>query len=194
MRKPALVQLLNKHIIFLHEIVDQVYKDLYDQLRDRANDSELLVLSIYSLVDNEINRLDDMFSKQFPEHISKEELSKEELKEMKEELTAQADFMPVPGEELDEPFYTSGKYDLMEILTDAESEDEIFKLAESGDINIEELVQELPVDKQSVFELYYLYHLDTEEIALLLKSTENEVQNLIKEGREKVKDHFKQHA
>jgi RNA polymerase sigma factor (sigma-70 family) len=193
-RKPVLVQLLKKNIISVNDIVDEVYIAFYHELKEYADASEKLPLWLYALADREINRLIEIYGKEFREHISTEQLSKQEWKEMQEELTANADFMPVLTEELDDQFYAPGSFDLVEILSDAGAEEEVLALAESGDADVQQLLHDLPEEQLSVIELYYIHHLDMEEIAKAKNIPADQVIRWIKEAREALLRSFRQHA
>jgi RNA polymerase sigma factor (sigma-70 family) len=193
-KKPVLVRLLKKNIISVNDIVDEVYGEFYHELKAEAEASEKLELWLYSLADREINRLNEEYGREFREHLSTEQLSKQEWKEMQEELTANADFMPVLREELDDQFYSPGSFDLVEILSDAGAEEEILSLAESGDAEVQQFLRDLPEDQLDVFELYYIHHLDILEIAKAKKIPEDKVIRWIKEARETLLRSFRQHA
>lgn len=193
-RKPVLVQLLKKNIISVDDIVDEVYGEFYQELKADADASEKLVLWLYAFADREINRLNEQYGKEFREHLSTEQLSIKEWKEMQEELTANADFMPVLTEELDDQFYAPGSFDLVEILSDAGAEEEILTRAESGDGDVHQLLSDLPEEQLAVFELYYIHHLDIEEIAQAKKIPVDKVTSWIKEAREALLRSFRQHA
>lgn len=193
-RKPVLVRLLKKNIISVDDIVDEVYGEFYHEMKADADASEKLPLWLYGLADREINRLNEKYGKEFREHLSTEQLSKQEWKEMQEELTANADFMPVLTEELDDQFYAPGSFDLVEILSDAGAEEEILTMAESGDADVQQLLRDLPEEQLAVFELYYIQHLDIEEIAKEKKIPVDQVMRWIKEAREALLRSFRQHA
>jgi RNA polymerase sigma factor (sigma-70 family) len=193
-KKPALLQLIRKNVLSIRDIVDEVYTALYSEFGSNTEATDKWALSLYLLADQEIDKLNEKYRKEFRRHISTEELNRREMKDMQEELTANADFMPVLTEELETQFYKTSEYDLEEILTDAGATEEILNLAESDDVDVEQLVEELPEEQEVVMRMYYIYRMDTAEIASVRQTSESNIEKQLNEAREQVLHSFQQHA
>ncbi|HMH33078.1 MAG TPA: sigma-70 region 4 domain-containing protein [Puia sp.] len=193
-KKPALLQLIKKNVLSIRDIVDEVVAALYAEFSNNTEATDKWALSFYFLADQEIDKLNEKYKKEFRSQVSTEQLTKQEMKDMQEDLTANADFIPILTEELDEQFYNAPNYDLKEILIDAGAEQEILNLAEADDADIGQLVRELPEEQEAVMKMYYIYRMDIPEIAQAKQTSESKVLKWLKDAREELLHSLKQHA
>jgi DNA-directed RNA polymerase specialized sigma24 family protein/ribosome-associated translation inhibitor RaiA len=195
-RKPVLARLIKKNLIELNDIIDEVYLHLYETLQKNSDAPEKLVLWTLAESDKKIKELTKKYSKQFKDAVSTEKLNNQEYDELREELTANADFKPELVDELEEKFFSPGEYDLHEILTDAGAEEEIINKAGLDDenIDIEKMLREFPEEQQSVFELYYRYRFGVDEIAHIKNKNENEIEEWLHDIRTYLLESVMEHA
>jgi hypothetical protein len=181
-RNPVLASLIKKGLIEPADIIDEVYLDLYAHFQKTRTAGEKFVLEAFTLSDKKVNELGVKYSKQFKQVVSTELLTKKEMSEMVEELTANAEFKPVLTEEVEQEFFAPDEYNLQEILTDAGAEEEILDKADSAikSMHIQKLLRELPEEHQSIFELYYLYRFSAGEISQIKNMSESRIEELLR--------------
>jgi RNA polymerase sigma factor (sigma-70 family) len=165
--------------------VDKVFLHIYTELQEKPDISEKLVLWAFSLADRKINELNEEYARQFIKLVSTAQLSSEEMRQMQEDLAANADINPIPAEESDENSFGLDGFDLPEILSDAGIEEDIINKADldeqENDIN--RILLQLPAEEVSVFELYYLYRFSISEIAQIKNIRTNKVDELLHDAR-----------
>jgi RNA polymerase sigma factor (sigma-70 family) len=169
----------------MDETVDKVFLHIYTELQEKPDISEKLVLWAFSLADRKINELNEEYARQFIKLVSTAQLSSEEMRQMQEDLTANADINPVPSEESDENSFGLDGFDLPEILSDAGIEEDIINKADldEQEDDINRILLQLPAEEVSVFELYYLYRFSIPEIAQIKNMRTNKVDELLHDAR-----------
>ena len=191
-RKPVLARLTRKRMVEMDEIVDKIYLHLYTELEKKPDIGEKLVLWAFSLAGRKINELDEKYA--LKKLVSTEPLTNEEMRQMEEELTANADTEPVLAEDVDENSFGLNGFDLPEILADAGIEEDIINKTELDDKenDINRILQQLPGGQRSIFELYYLYRFSIPEIGQINNMRIGKVDELLQTAREQFTDLVKE--
>ena len=178
------------------EIVDEVYLKIFEEFDDELNDESRLKVKMFKIA-KEI--LDDIRSKHTGKKISTELLLRDEMKELEEEYTVDADGDFVMIEELDDISYHLDDFKEKILLLDASEVGELAedfgllaevdngKLTDSQVQNIDSVFSNLPELAQSVISHFSFGKLNIDEIAEIHGIDTDSVKEVI----EKVKVRFK---
>ncbi|GAA0892723.1 hypothetical protein GCM10009122_24020 [Fulvivirga kasyanovii] len=137
----------------IDDLIDEIYVELYETLED--------FLEKYGAKDGE---------------VSLEKLAAEELKNLEEKFTADAEGELIMQEDLDDAFYTNGQMG-NEILTN----DALLDLPEEVEIEpvVNEVLAEAGETNKLAFELFWLHEMTANEIAKALRLQIETVENII---------------
>jgi len=186
-----------KNMYRSNEIIDDVIIEVYEN--DMQNDSEVndLRIAMFELVNNKLNSLFEN-EKWHKKAISTKFILEEELKQLEENFTVDADFDLIMNEELDDISYHQNDkepqvhpYDGEQngVLSFLELDDsEIFEDHQKKD-TLKNMYFRLPLHSSNVVDLYILGKLNLQEIASILKIEIVEVKQIV----ELVKNKFQKH-
>jgi DNA-directed RNA polymerase specialized sigma24 family protein len=151
------------------EIVDEIYLKIFENFSEEWTDPSKLKLDMFLLAGKV---LDEIKEKHQGKKISFEKFYRDELKELEEEYTVDADGDLVMIEELDDISYHLDEYKDRILLLDAEQTDELLKgldiEEETGGESRQEISRaysKLPELSQSVINHYVFGKLTKEEVA-----------------------------
>jgi DNA-directed RNA polymerase specialized sigma24 family protein len=151
------------------EIVDEIYLKIFENFSEEWTDPSKLKVEMFLLAGKV---LDEIKEKHQGKKISFEKFYRDELKELEEEYTVDADGDLVMIEELDDISYHLDEYKDRILLLDAEQTDELLKgldiEEETGGESRQEISRaysKLPELSQSVINHYVFGKLTKEEVA-----------------------------
>jgi len=178
------------------EIVDDVYLKIFEDFSDELIDPNRLKVKMYSIARDILENLKE---KHFKKKISVEKLYRDELKELEEEFTADADGELVLIEDLDDISYHLDEFKDKILLLDAEQVDELVNgldiiddkpISENTSKKISRVYSKLPELSQSVVNHFVFGKLSTTEIAEIHKIPEEIVTEIIEKIKKRLKSIF----
>lgn len=169
----------NEVLLSSKNIIQAVYKELYKSMQTERFSSEHILTRILLIAENSLARLE----KDDPEIYVKDLAIKKCDKA--ESIFTGINANPVLEEDLDEKYFAPGEYNLAEILYDAGIADTVINQSSFGNSkrDVSELIEAIPLQQKSVFELYYLDRFTSSEIAAIMHSSENDIDRMIEDGR-----------
>jgi RNA polymerase sigma factor (sigma-70 family) len=173
------------------EITDEVYLKIFDEFHDKLTNEKELKVRMLAISRELLNEIREKHSQK---RVSVESLIKEELKELEEDYTINADGEPILMEELDDISYQpKEKEDI--ILLQEEHFDELaesFDLPEKENLSREEklligkVYSDLPELTRSVIDHYVFMKLSVIEIADIHNITISNVEQMINKVKERL--------
>jgi RNA polymerase sigma factor (sigma-70 family) len=169
-RQPVLRKLIKKNIIQPEDIVEEIYQELFLDLKENSDTSEKIILWAFRVADSKINELTKSLAEKYNKELAANGINRSDFEQR-----------------IDEEEYNQAQYDLSEILSDAGAETIIRKLEEEDkNINIPAVLRQLPEDHQSVFELNYLYSFSVSEISKIKNITGDKIGLILQEVRQQI--------
>jgi RNA polymerase sigma factor (sigma-70 family) len=179
----------------IDDFVNDLYIYVYDHIEE-LNDQEDFHIWLYKVVDTLIQealieeKLDDVLFKNIDEY------SKPEWDEMEEEFSTDGDGDLVMFEELDDTSLRKDNYELKDIFIEDNEKELTEKLEkelskERINTHTQMVLNTLPLEAQSVFDLYALNGFDANEIARIKKMQVSNIDRLLEETQNLLKTSFK---
>jgi DNA-directed RNA polymerase specialized sigma24 family protein len=178
-----------------NEIIDEVVLEIYEQGAQNSMDTDALRIDMFEKANTKINLLLES-EKWHKDSISTKLILEQELKQLEENFTMDADNDYVMNEDLDDISYHQNDKQNTELpYDDAEEgmrtllEIENFKQVENWNDRrvLRKLYYKLPLNSSNIIDLYVLGKLSFQEIATILKMNILEVKQIISF----VKENFK---
>ncbi len=175
------------------EIVDDVYLQIFEKFTEDYSNPNHLKVQMYLMAREILEKLKEKHTKK---RVSIEKLYREELKELEEDYTVDADGDLVLIEELDDISYHLDDYKDKIILLDTDKVDELTKeldlndgqpLSESESKEISRAYSNLPELSQSVISHFVFGKLSVDEIAEVHKIPTEVVKEIIDKVKKRLK-------
>jgi DNA-directed RNA polymerase specialized sigma24 family protein len=187
--------ILPRNMYKSNEIIDEVVLEIYEQGAQNSMDTDALRIDMFEKANTKINLLLES-EKWHKDSISTKLILEQELKQLEENFTMDADNDYVMNEDLDDISYHQNDKQNTELpYDDAEEgmrtllEIENFKQVENWNDRrvLRKLYYKLPLNSSNIIDLYVLGKLSFQEIATILKMNILEVKQIISF----VKENFK---
>ncbi|NPA36816.1 MAG: sigma-70 family RNA polymerase sigma factor [Chlorobi bacterium] len=174
------------------EITDEVYLRIFEEFHDKLTDDKELKIKMLA-ISREL--LDNIREKHSGKRISVENLLKEELKDLEEDYTINADGEPILMEELDDISYQPKEKEEIILLQEEHFIDisESFELPDKNKLSREDkmligkVYSDLPELTRSVIDHYVFVKLTTVEIADIHNIPVKDVEKIIDRVKQRLK-------
>ncbi|WP_286756953.1 sigma-70 family RNA polymerase sigma factor [Roseivirga sp. UBA838] len=159
----------------IDDLVDEIYIALYDRFDERPQKTSEFSPWSFQIAREKLDDFLENYGTKDGE-VSLEKLAAEELKNLEEKFTADAEGELIMQEDLDDTFYTNGQMG-NEILTN----DALLDLPEEVEIEpvVNEVLAEAGETNKLAFELFWLHEMTANEIAKALRLQIETVVNII---------------
>ncbi len=186
-----------KNMYRSNEIIDDVIVNIYENNKQKENESDDLRILMFDIVNSKLRNL---FEKEewHKKAISTKFILEEELKQLEENFTVDGENELIMNEELDDISYHQNDMETQVLPYDNEQEG-VMSFLNLGNTNIFENIQnkdtlkniyyKLPLHTSNVVDLYILGKLNLQEIATILNINIAEVKQIV----ELVKNKFQKH-
>ncbi len=176
------------------EFVDQLFIEVYDHIEEvkKADDFYLwLFIKTDELLEDII--VEEEFDEFFFKNI--DDYTKPEWDEMEEKFSTDGDGDLLMIEELDDISYNHNDYTLNHVFIEDDEQKYIAKLdKELSEVEAQKhiamVLRKLPIQMQSVFDLFANYNFNIEEIAKIKMITTKEVNKLLQDTRNSLRNSF----
>ncbi|HTQ29371.1 MAG TPA: hypothetical protein VMI35_14645 [Puia sp.] len=187
-RQPVLRYLVRSGRLGKLEMIEEVYHDLYQQLRDDPDQPEKMIIWAYGRSDKKIRSMVEQYREQTAKLGYAVWSQQQEEEEERADRPAYSGLLASFRPGSDETFFNPGEYQLHEILTDAGAREDILGIADPDDEDqfIRKTLRSFLIEQQSAFELYYLHRFRIDEIARIKNLPENQVERGLREIRTRI--------
>ena len=180
-----------------NEIIDEVLLSIYENETNKNMETSELRLLMFELTNKKLKSLfeDEKWHKR---SISTKILLDEELKQLEENFTVDADNDLIMDDELDDISYHQNDHELHSLASDG-SQENVLELLDIEDTSVfdnkenknlfDRMYKMLPLQTSNVVDLYILGKLNIQEISHILNVNILEVKRII----DFVKENFKKH-
>ena len=173
------------------EFIDQLFIEVYDNI-DEVQIAEDFYLWLFKRTDQLLEdaivaeEFDDLFLKDIDDY------SKPERDEMDEQFSTDGDGDLVMIDELDDISYNKNEYTLHHVFIEDDEQDYIDKLDKElseAEVKkqIHKILYKLPIQTQSVFELYATHQFNIEEVAKIKQMDVAEATRLLQDARNTIR-------
>ncbi len=176
------------------EFIDQLFIEVYDHIEEVRQEKEFY-LWLFKKTDELLENViaDEEFDEFFLRNI--DDYSKPEWDEMEEKFSTDGDGDLLMIEELDDISYKKNDYSLDHVFIEDDEQEYINKLDNElakAEVqkHIKMVLYELPVQMQSVFELFSNYKFNIEEIAKIKRVSPNQAEKLLQAARKSLRTSF----
>ena len=196
LRKMELQGLVPKNMYSAQGLTDEVFLKIYEEYHDMLQDPDKLKIKMYAVAREILNGL---VNKNVANRLSVEVLIKEELRDLDESYTVDADGELILMEELDDISYHQDEYrDDKIILLDEAQIDQIAesfdmdktKLSKSGIKKIGKVYSDLPNLSQSIVDHYVFAGLTAVQIAEVHNLPAEDVQNVLDKVKNRLNENL----
>ncbi|MDH3323089.1 MAG: hypothetical protein OEM04_08875 [Flavobacteriaceae bacterium] len=180
-----------------NEIIDEVVLEIYENGIHEEMDIDQLRLMMFDLSNNKLMSLFEN-EKWHKKSISTKHILDEELSQLEEKYTMDADNDLIMNEDLDDISYHQD--DHIQLLPYEDAQDNVFSFLDVKDVSqfkdlkydsgLFKTYYTLPVQTSNVVDLYILGKLNMQEIASILHLEVVEVKRIIDYAKEKFKKHL----
>jgi len=179
--------ILPRNMYKSNEIIDEVVLEIYEQGAQNSMDTDSLRIDMFEKANKKINLLLES-EKWHKDSISTKVILEQELKQLEENFTMDADNDYVMNEDLDDISYHQNDKQNTELPYDDAEEGmrtllgiENFKQTENWNDRrvLRKLYYKLPLNSSNIIDLYVLGKLSFQEIATILKMDILEVKQII---------------
>ena len=176
------------------EFVDQLFIEVYDHI-DEVKKADDFYLWLFKKTDELLE--DVIVEEEFDEFFFKniDDYSKPEWDEMEENFSTDGDGHLLMIDELDDISYNKNDYILNHVFIEDDEQqliDKIDKELSEAEVqkHTEMVFRKLPIQMQSVFDLFANYNFNTKEIAKIKMITTKEVNKLMQDARNSLRTSF----
>ena len=176
------------------EFIDQLFIEIYDQI-DEVQTANEFYLWLFRKTDQLLE--DIIVEEEFDDlyFLNIDDYSKPEWDEMEEKFSTDGDGDLLMIEELDDISYDKNDYTLNHVFIEDDEQDYIDKL--DKELSVEEVKRhfqtvllKLPIQMQSVFELYTKHQFNIEEVAKIKRMRIPEARQLLQDARNSIRISF----
>jgi DNA-directed RNA polymerase specialized sigma24 family protein len=176
------------------EFVDQLFIEVYDHIEE-VKKAEDFYVWLFKKTDELLEGV--IIEEEFDEFFFKniDDYSKPEWDEMEEKFSTDGDGDLLMIDELDDSSYNKNDYTLKQVFIEDDEKEITDKLdKELSEVDaqkhMEMVLRKLPIQMQSVFELFTHYDFAIDEIAKIKSITTKEVDKLIQDTRNSIRTSF----